>query len=255
MKQTKCIVTWTLTAEHGNLYFCDNLNLGCILQIIAERPSPIMDIFKTGRSLKMLEAKPRKYQGAFEVKNRVKTCQVRGIWSQQLEHKQVPQWGTEPGVRKGKCPPRMNVIHCSPPVCAFQNRIFLEHPSAISCCYVLFWPLCTWIDKLCDWECYRSQRKLTSTMKHWWLYMTLLSLTIFEWKIRNLKLNWIYLFCSVYQHHTHLVYKRHKLQISRSMRKPTTLTDVIICWNDVTNSREKFLSCSVSMVHVYFHSL
>ena len=25
-----------------------------------------------------------------------------GIWSQQLEHKQVPKTGTEPGVRKGK---------------------------------------------------------------------------------------------------------------------------------------------------------
>ena len=48
------------------------------------------------------EAKSRKYQGVFEVKSRVKTWQVRGIWSQQLEHKQVPQWGTEPGVRKGK---------------------------------------------------------------------------------------------------------------------------------------------------------
>ena len=49
-----------------------------------------------------LEAKSRKYQGVFEVKRRVKTWQVRGIWSQQLEHKQVAQWGTEPGVRKGK---------------------------------------------------------------------------------------------------------------------------------------------------------
>ena len=38
------------------------------------------------------------------MKSRVKTWQVRGIWSQQLEHKQVPQWGTEPGVRKGKLP-------------------------------------------------------------------------------------------------------------------------------------------------------
>ena len=47
-------------------------------------------------------AKSRKYQGVFEVKSRVKTWQVRGIWSQQLEHKQVPKWGTEPGVRKGK---------------------------------------------------------------------------------------------------------------------------------------------------------
>ena len=47
-------------------------------------------------------AKSRKYQGVFEVKSRVKTWQVRGIWSQQLEHYQVPKWGTEPGVRKGK---------------------------------------------------------------------------------------------------------------------------------------------------------
>ena len=36
------------------------------------------------------------------MKNRVKTWQVRGIRSQQLEHLQVPKWGTEPGVRKGK---------------------------------------------------------------------------------------------------------------------------------------------------------
>ena len=31
-------------------------------------------------------AKSRKYQGVCEVKSRVKTWQVRGIWSQQLEH-------------------------------------------------------------------------------------------------------------------------------------------------------------------------
>ena len=36
------------------------------------------------------------------MKSRVKTWQDRGIWSQQWEHKQVTQWGTEPGVRKGK---------------------------------------------------------------------------------------------------------------------------------------------------------
>ena len=34
----------------------------------------------------VFQAKPRKYQGVFEVKSRVKTWQVRGIWSQQLEH-------------------------------------------------------------------------------------------------------------------------------------------------------------------------
>ena len=53
-------------------------------------------------SLSDSQAKSIKYQGVFEMKSRVKTWQVRGIWSQQLEHKQVPQWGTEPGVRKGK---------------------------------------------------------------------------------------------------------------------------------------------------------
>ena len=49
-----------------------------------------------------LKAKSRKYQGIFKVKSRVKTWQVRGIWSQQLEHKQIPKRGTESGVRKGK---------------------------------------------------------------------------------------------------------------------------------------------------------
>ena len=48
------------------------------------------------------KAKSRKYQRVFKVKSPVKTWQVRGIWSQQLEHKQVPKRGTEPGVRKGK---------------------------------------------------------------------------------------------------------------------------------------------------------
>ena len=42
-----------------------------------------------------IQAKSRKYQGVFEVKSRVKTWQVRGIWSQQLEHQQVPNWGTD----------------------------------------------------------------------------------------------------------------------------------------------------------------
>ena len=53
-------------------------------------------------SLKSYKAKSRKYQGVFEVKSRVKTWQVRGTWSPQLEHKQVQNGGTEPGVRKGK---------------------------------------------------------------------------------------------------------------------------------------------------------
>ena len=47
----------------------------------------------------MYQATSRKYQGVFKVKSRVKTWQVRGIWSQQLEQKQVPKRGTEPGTK------------------------------------------------------------------------------------------------------------------------------------------------------------
>ena len=36
------------------------------------------------------------------MKSRAKTWQARGTRSQQLEHQQVPKWGTDPGVRKGK---------------------------------------------------------------------------------------------------------------------------------------------------------
>ena len=35
----------------------------------------------------------REVPRVFEVKSRVKTWQVRGIWSQQLEHQQIPKWG------------------------------------------------------------------------------------------------------------------------------------------------------------------
>ena len=47
------------------------------------------------------------------MKRRVKTWQVRGIWSQQLKHKQVPKRGTEPGVRKGKCPLLASHTRCN----------------------------------------------------------------------------------------------------------------------------------------------
>ena len=43
------------------------------------------------------------------------------------------------------------------------------------------------------WKCYQSPRQLISTMKHWRLYITINSLTIFKWKMRNLRLNLIYL--------------------------------------------------------------
>ena len=43
-----------------------------------------------------------KFDKVPKAKSRVKKRQVREIWSKQLEHKQVPKRGTEPGVRKGK---------------------------------------------------------------------------------------------------------------------------------------------------------
>ena len=43
------------------------------------------------------------------MKSRIKTWQVRGNWSQQLEHKQGPKMGTEPGVRM--CKPSLLACH------------------------------------------------------------------------------------------------------------------------------------------------
>ena len=48
------------------------------------------------------KSKIEKVPMVFKVKGRVKTCQIRRIWSQTLEHKQVSNRGTEQGVRKGK---------------------------------------------------------------------------------------------------------------------------------------------------------
>ena len=42
-------------------------------------------------------------------------------------------------------------------------------------------------------KCYQSPQQLISTMKYWWLYITINSLTLFKWKMRNLRLNLIYL--------------------------------------------------------------
>ena len=48
----------------------------------------------------LMQSKSEKEPMVFVVKSRVKTWQVRGIWSRQLEQKQVPKGGgrAEPGV-------------------------------------------------------------------------------------------------------------------------------------------------------------
>ena len=55
-------------------------------------------------------------------------------------------------------------------------------------------------------KCYQSPRQLISTMKHWWLYITTNSLTIFKWKMRNLRLNLIY-FSFFVQYKIHFGFK------------------------------------------------
>ena len=50
--------------------------------LLSQSAIPLSNVLKKVQN----QAKSRKYQGVFEVKSRVKTWQVRGIWSQQLEH-------------------------------------------------------------------------------------------------------------------------------------------------------------------------
>ena len=65
-------------------------------------PSSV-DYLNLGQRYKRVkQANSRKYRGVFKVKSRVQTRQILEIWSQQLEHKQVPKRGKEPDVRKGK---------------------------------------------------------------------------------------------------------------------------------------------------------
>ena len=65
-------------------------------------------------------------------------------------------------------------------------------------------------------KCYRSPQKLISTMKHWWLYITLRSLTIFKWKMRNLRLNLIYL--SFFVQYTTIPHQKLKERLTSIIR-------------------------------------
>ena len=73
--------------------------------------------------------------------------------------------------------------------------VFSGKLSVMSSCYFLFWPLCTWIDpvtRLGNVTDYHG-----SSYQPWniddYIYITIHSLTIFKWKMRNLRLNLIYL--------------------------------------------------------------
>ena len=57
------------------------------------------------------------------MKTRVKTWQFREIWSQQLEHKQVPKRGTEPGVRTGKRSLLVSHTHCKRSIETTHNSV------------------------------------------------------------------------------------------------------------------------------------
>ena len=96
-----------LVGAYSSIYIFQSCIFHPYFTYIDLQTSPVADSEWGGGdfrgSLNSYKAKSRKYQGVFDVKSRVKTWQARGIWSQQLEHKQVPKHWTEPCVRKGKC--------------------------------------------------------------------------------------------------------------------------------------------------------
>ena len=98
----------------------------------------------------------------------------------------------------------MNVIHRSPPACAFQNLIFLDIQRKTKLHVLLLLLVLTPVhlnwSSFATGKCNRSPRQLISTMNPWWLYITIHFLTIFKWKMRNLRLNLIYL--SFFVHYT-----------------------------------------------------
>ena len=66
----------------GKIPYAINVIVATILCGSFQLFDPVFLSFPTKGST---QAKSRKYQGVFEVKSRVKTWQLRGIWSQQLE--------------------------------------------------------------------------------------------------------------------------------------------------------------------------
>ena len=107
----KRIVTWTLTAEHGNLYFY-------VIRLNLEQHFPDY------------REKAFTYSSFFLNKLR-----VAGSWKCSRQKSENV---------------KMNVIHRSPPfLCISDSRLPWELSgklSAMSCCYFLIWPMCTWID-------------------------------------------------------------------------------------------------------------
>ena len=80
-------IFWNVCKALSDLTLILLISSCLLLEMVSENMQSIelSSIFK--------QAKSRKYQGVFKVKSRVETWQVRGIWSQQLEHKQVPKGG------------------------------------------------------------------------------------------------------------------------------------------------------------------
>ena len=117
-----------------NAMYCVKLKIGQEIQCRYNNTALSKDMKElTPRTSKPIcpktEAKSRNYQGVFEVKSRVKTLQVRGIWSQQLEQKKVPQWGMEPDVRKGKRSLLACHTHCK---CSMETTRNRWRPSSAS---------------------------------------------------------------------------------------------------------------------------
>ena len=121
-------------------------------------PAPHGKGNKCNKSLKLFEAKSRKYQGVFKVKSRVKTWQFEesGLnnWSTSKSHKgernqvsgrvSVPFWHATPVANEcNSSPSNFVCISDFHLLWAFSGIL-----RATTCCNFLFWPLCTWIEQV-----------------------------------------------------------------------------------------------------------
>ena len=86
-------------------------------------------------------------------------------------------------------------------------------------------------------QCYRSPHQFIYTMQHGWFYISIHSFTIFEWNMRNLRLNLIYLsffvqyISPMYEPGLcHIPYLSHNFGVSRT--QPRVVLNIIPAfWN------------------------
>ena len=83
----------------------------------------------------------------------------------------------------------MNVIYRSPPFCAFRLSSSLciqwKLKRHVLLLLLILTPVHLKRPSNATGKWYRSPRQLILTMKHWWFYISISSLTVFQWKMHN----------------------------------------------------------------------